>query len=46
MSELPKPIKHLWQFLDKVGYWHDAYFTDEEILEMKKKYPEVKWKDS
>lgn len=44
--ELPSPVQRLWRFKDKVGFWHDAYFTDEEIIEMKKKYPEVKWNET
>jgi len=34
---------HKWEFKLKEGGSHFAYFTDEEIEERKKLYPEVNW---
>ena len=35
-----------WQFTEKTGERHFAMFTDEEIEDMKIRYPEVRWQTS
>lgn len=41
------PLKYYpWEFTIKDGRTIIAKFTDKEILEMKKLYPEIKWSDN